>query len=156
VVILLAFSAPLAAQQECACEASRLAATSFGFEMPVRGGLEPSHRVLVVRHTSLEDRDAGLELTLGLSAVNGYAMLMPEAGPAWSIGGPRSTLLLRAGISTIWVVLPGVYVGAGLMLNLGDRVATRLDVTRRVFMVEDRRFGMWTVGASVAFVSERR
>jgi hypothetical protein len=67
-----------------------------------------------------------------------------DVGAAFNVTVPHAALLIRGGASGLFalgggsVALPGVHIGASLLIKVDEKSAFRFDVIRRVFYSPDR------------------
>jgi hypothetical protein len=111
--------------------------------------------VVSFRHSGQRSGAVGTELGVSLfpQALGAGALLLaPDIGPSFSLPVGNAALLLKAGGSAFVAlgggiaVLPGFHLGGGLIIPAERRFAIRLDLTRRFYLVEGMREGIWSVG----------
>ncbi len=102
----------------------------------------------------------GLGLDFALSAppealLAGAILGVADLGPAYSFPQKGSTILVRGGGTTIACAcgegsapLLGAYAGVAALLPIGPRAGLRIDITPRVFLVEEPVI-TWTVGIGI-------
>lgn len=110
---------------------------------------------LSFRLSQLRQNSVGTEIGLSLfpeALVAGGLIVAPDLGAAYNISLPEATVLLKAGGSGIVglgpgvaIGIPGLHLGAGLILRAGPRAGVRFDVIRHFYRHDGRTSGMWSL-----------
>lgn len=153
-VTLMLAAAPAQAQQtdDRLLRGTTVAVTVAGWFVDDEAGLG----ALQLHAGKLEPRRATFEFDVALILDQG-AGVFPDLGVAYNVAQPGFTILPRAGVGVAaivgiggGIVLPGYYVGSGLVAHLGPGVGLRLDVAAHWYLVEGRAVSAISFGAGLA------
>lgn len=110
---------------------------------------------LSFRLSDLRRNSVGTEVGVSLfpqALVAGGVIVAPDLGAAYNISLPNATLLLKAGGSGIVGLgpgllagIPGLHLGAGLIVRAGPRAGVRFDVIRHFYRYDGRTAPVWSV-----------
>jgi hypothetical protein len=107
------------------------------------------------RYSVLRPRTLGSEIGVSLfpDALSiGALYLAPDLGAAFNASAPGFSLLLKGGLSTLaglgggFAFTPGYHFGAGLIVQVGQRLGIRVDAIRHVYLNASESEGIWSVG----------
>jgi uncharacterized membrane protein YdjX (TVP38/TMEM64 family) len=155
-VLALLLAAPIATRGLQAQETRRLpdgVALGGSMDRFIDDGFEVT--TLSFRLSELRQNSVGTEFGVSLfpdALVAGGLIMAPDLGPAYNISLPNATVLLKAGGSAIVglgqglaVAIPGLHLGAGLILRAGPRAGVRFDVIRHFYRIDGRTETMWSL-----------
>ena len=167
VLLSLALAVPGAAGGLQAQERPRLpdgAALGGSMDRFIEDGFETT--TLSFRYSQLRRNSVGTEIGVAVfpeALVAGGLIFAPDLGAAYNISLPDATVLLKAGGSGIVglgpgvvVGVPGLHLGAGLILRAGPRAGVRFDVIRHFYRYDGRTTGMWSLSFGLTHLPRLR
>lgn len=121
---------------------------------------------LSFRLSQLRQNSVGTEVGLSLfpqALVAGGLIIAPDLGAAYNISLPNATVLLKAGGSGLIglgqglaIAIPGLHLGAGLIVRAGPRAGVRFDVIRHFYQYDGRTHGMWSLSFGLTLLPRVR
>jgi uncharacterized membrane protein YdjX (TVP38/TMEM64 family) len=152
---------PLAAQVPAS---SRLEGISRGLSVDrfIYEGI--GETALTYRLSNLRPGRLGPELSVSVFPILLVAQALvfaPNFGAAYNVSIPHASLLIKAGGSAIAglandvVFVPGVHLGAGLVVRIDDRTGVRLDAARHYYTATGAPEAIWSIGVGFAGLPRR-
>jgi hypothetical protein len=166
VLLALGLAGPVATSLQ-AQQTSRLPdGFAYGGSMDrfIQNGFETT--TLSFRLSQLRRNSVGTELGVSLfpeALVAGGLIVAPDIGPAYNLSLPNATILLKAGGSGIIglgsglaAAIPGLHLGAGLVVRAGPRAGVRFDVIRHFYRIDGRTQGIWSLSFGLTLLPRVR
>jgi hypothetical protein len=117
------------------------------------------------RLSALRSGAVGTEIGVSLfpEALRARALLLaPDFGAAYNVSLPRMTLLVKAGGSAITglggdiLFMPGIHVGAGLIMQIDELSGIRLDVIQHFYQSDQETESIWSIGLGMTGLRRQR